>query len=97
MNLIKSTDPATPHLYYSVGSRETEADFEVALAGTVPIRFTVTRHFIDRGAGCTEYRPATWLDHYLMHQEVSKAKGKEIRSLRFCTYERTRDDKLVEI
>lgn len=33
----------------------------------------------------------------IKYQEVSKAKGKEYSSLRFPTYERDRDDKIVEI
>jgi len=43
--------------------------------------------------------PDFWLKntHVVKYQEVSKAKGKEFASLRFCTYERTRDDKHVEI
>lgn len=43
--------------------------------------------------------PEKWLKgtHVIKYQEVSQAKGKDVRSLRFCTYEHSRDDKLVEI
>jgi hypothetical protein len=33
----------------------------------------------------------------IKYQEVSKSKGKDVASLRFPTYERDRDDKVVEI
>lgn len=43
--------------------------------------------------------PEEWLKktHVIKYQEVSRAKNKPVASLRFCTYERSRDDKLVEI
>lgn len=74
-DFIKSVDPETPYLYYVIsqpakfGTHLGPAmDFEVDLLdGTGPKLFTITRGFYDRGVQCIEYRPAEWMDHYLVH------------------------------
>lgn len=63
------------------------------------VEFNVGSGFSDAMRDDMKNNPDTWLKatHVITYQEVSKAKGKELRSLRFCTYNYTRDDKLVEI
>jgi DNA ligase-1 len=63
------------------------------------VEFNVGSGFSDEHRKDMLENPSKWLanTHVIQYQEISKAKGKEKRSLRFCTYQRTRDDKLVEI
>lgn len=61
--------------------------------------FNVGSGFSDEHRADMLANPEKWLagTHVITYQEVSKSKGKEDASLRFCTYSHTRDDKLVEI
>lgn len=63
------------------------------------VEFKVGSGFSDALRNDMKNNPDKWLKatHVITYQEISKAKGKEFRSLRFCTYNYTRDDKLVEI
>lgn len=64
------------------------------------VEFNVGSGFSDEQREDMKNNPEKWLKgtHVIRYQEVSKAKGKEVRSLRFCTLERAfRDDKLVEV
>lgn len=64
-----------------------------------PVEFNVGSGFSDDQRADMKANPEKWLKatHVIKFQEVSRAKNKAVASLRFCTYERTRDDKLVEI
>lgn len=64
------------------------------------VEFNVGSGFSDEQRADAKANPAKWLaaTHVVRYQEISKAKGKEFRSLRFCTLEQAfRDDKHVEI
>jgi DNA ligase-1 len=63
------------------------------------IEFKVGSGFSDKDREDMKTNPDKWLKltHVIKYQEVSRSKGKEVASLRFCTYERSRDDKMVEI
>lgn len=64
------------------------------------VRFNIGSGFSHEDRRKMLSTPDFWLKstHVVKYQEVSKSKGKEHSSLRFCTYERTRDgDKIVEI
>lgn len=63
------------------------------------VEFNVGSGFSDEDREDMKNNPEKWLagTHVIKYQEISKAQGKAYRSLRFCTYERTRDDKIVEI
>ena len=58
------------------------------------IRTSVGSGFSDEDRAKTDWEGKVVVIKY---QEVSKAKGSETASLRFPTYERTRDDKVVNI
>lgn len=63
------------------------------------VEFNVGSGFSDEDRHDMVKNPEKWLKatHVIKYQEVSRAKNKEVASLRFCTYERSRDDKLVEV
>jgi DNA ligase-1 len=63
------------------------------------VRFNVGSGFTDAMREDMKNNPEKWLagTHVITYQEVSKSKGKEFASLRFCTYNHSRTDKLVEI
>ena len=63
------------------------------------VRFNVGSGFSDDQRADMKANPDKWLKatHVITYQEVSKAKGKEHASLRFCTYSHARTDKLVEV
>lgn len=63
------------------------------------VEFNVGSGFSDADRADMKANPEKWLKqtHVIKYQEVSRSKGKECASLRFCTYEHSRDDKLVEI
>ena len=63
------------------------------------VEFNVGSGFSDKDREDMKSNPEKWLKqtHVIKYQEVSRSKGKEVASLRFCTYEHSRDDKLVEI
>jgi len=63
------------------------------------VEFNVGSGFSDEQRADMKTNPQKWLDttHVIKYQEVSRSKSKAVASLRFCTYERARDDKTVEI
>jgi DNA ligase-1 len=63
------------------------------------LEFNVGSGFSDKDREDMKKNPAKWLatTHVIKYQEVSRSKSKAVASLRFCTYEHSRDDKLVEI
>ena len=63
------------------------------------LEFNVGSGFSDAQRADMKANPAKWLaqTHVIKYQEVSRSKSKAVASLRFCTYEHARDDKLVEI
>lgn len=63
------------------------------------VEFNVGSGFSDKDREDMKANPKKWLDatHVIKYQEVSRSKSKTVASLRFCTYERSRDDKIVEI
>jgi len=63
------------------------------------LEFNVGSGFSDANRADMKANPEKWLKqtHVIKYQEVSRSKSKEVASLRFCTYEHSRDDKLVEI
>ena len=63
------------------------------------VEFNVGSGFSDEQRADMKANPEKWLKqtHVIKYQEVSRSKSKEVASLRFCTYEHARDDKLVEI
>lgn len=63
------------------------------------VEFNVGSGFSDDDRADMKANPKKWLDatHVIKYQEVSRSKSKTVASLRFCTYERSRDDKNVEI
>lgn len=63
------------------------------------VEFNVGSGFSDDDRADMKANPDKWLKgvHVIKYQEVSRAKNKDFASLRFCTYERSRDDKVVEI
>jgi ATP-dependent DNA ligase len=63
------------------------------------VEFNVGSGFSDAQRADMKANPDKWLaaTHVIKYQEVTKSKSKEFASLRFCTYEHSRDDKLVEI
>jgi DNA ligase-1 len=64
------------------------------------VRFNVGSGWSDEQRADAKANPEKWLKgtHVITYQEVSKSKGKEFHSLRFCTLKQAfRDDKLVEV
>ena len=63
------------------------------------VEFNVGSGFSDEQRADMKANPQKWLDatHVIKYQEVTRSKSKSVASLRFCTYERERDDKTVEI
>lgn len=63
------------------------------------VEFNVGSGFSDEQRADMKANPQKWIDatHVIKYQEVSKSKTKQYASLRFCTYEHARDDKIVEI
>lgn len=63
------------------------------------VEFNVGSGFSDEQRADMKQNPKKWLDlvHVVKYQEVCSSKGKQYKSLRFCTYEHSRDDKVVEI
>lgn len=63
------------------------------------VEFNVGSGFSDKDRADMKANPEKWLaaTHVVKYQEVSRSKSKTVASLRFCTYEHSRDDKLVEI
>ena len=63
------------------------------------VEFNVGSGFSDKDREDMKKNPNKWLAgvHVIKYQEVSRSKSKTVASLRFCTYERSRDDKIVEI
>lgn len=63
------------------------------------VEFNVGSGFNDAQRADMKANPQKWLDavHVIKYQEVSRSKSKPVASLRFCTYEHSRDDKVVEI
>jgi DNA ligase-1 len=63
------------------------------------VEFNVGSGFSDAQRADMKANPQKWLDatHVIKYQEVSKSKTKQYSSLRFCTYEHARDDKIVEV
>ena len=63
------------------------------------VEFNVGSGFSDKDREDMKNNPQKWLDgvHVIKYQEVSRSKSKAVASLRFCTYVRSRDDKVVEI
>lgn len=63
------------------------------------VEFNVGSGFGDADREDMKANPKKWLDavHVIKYQEVCSSKSKQYRSLRFCTYEHSRDDKVVEI
>jgi ATP-dependent DNA ligase len=63
------------------------------------VEFNVGSGFNDADRADMKANPKKWLDsvHVIKYQEVSRSKSKQFASLRFCTYEHSRDDKIVEI
>jgi ATP-dependent DNA ligase len=63
------------------------------------VEFNVGSGFSDEQRADMKANPQKWLDatHVIKYQEVTRSKSKTVASLRFCTYERSRDDKTVEI
>ena len=63
------------------------------------VEFNVGSGFSDGDRASLKADPEMWLrlTHVIKYQEVTRSKSKDYASLRFCTYERSRDDKLVEI
>lgn len=63
------------------------------------VEFNVGSGFSDADREDMKNNPNKWLSlvHVIKYQEVSKSKSKEFASLRFCTYEHSREDKIVEI
>lgn len=63
------------------------------------VEFNVGSGFSDADRADMKANPDKWLaaTHVIKYQDVTKSKSKEYSSLRFCTYEHSRDDKLVEI
>lgn len=63
------------------------------------VEFNVGSGFSDEQRADMKANPQKWLDatHVIKYQEVTRSKSKTVASLRFCTYERARDDKTVEI
>jgi DNA ligase-1 len=63
------------------------------------VEFNVGSGFSDKQRADMKANPEKWLakTHVIKYQEVSRSKSKAVASLRFCTYEHSRDDKLVEI
>lgn len=63
------------------------------------VEFNVGSGFSDEQRADMKANPQKWLDatHVIKYQEVTRSKSKSLASLRFCTYERARDDKTVEI
>ena len=81
---------------------------ENTLGGLIVVGFTEdgTRVECNVGSGFSdELRNEIWNNQknwlgrtvVIKYQEVSKSKSKEVASLRFPTFERDRDDKIVEI
>jgi len=70
------------------------------LEGGERVEFNVGSGFNDAQRADMKANPDKWLKgtHVISYQEITKAKGKELRSLRFCTLKQAfREDKLVEI
>lgn len=63
------------------------------------VEFDVGSGFSDKNRDDMRDNPAKWLaaTHVIKYQDVSRSKNKTVASLRFCTYQHSRDDKLVEI
>jgi DNA ligase-1 len=63
------------------------------------VEFRVGSGFSDKQRADMKANPEKWLaqTHVIKYQDVSRSKSKAVASLRFCTYEHSRDDKLVEI
>lgn len=63
------------------------------------VEFNVGSGFSDADREDMKTNPKKWLalTHVIKYQEVSRSKSKTVASLRFCTYEHSRDDKTVEI
>lgn len=63
------------------------------------VEFNVGSGFSDENRADMKANPDKWLaaTHVIKYQEVSRSKSKDVASLRFCTYQHSRDDKLVEI
>lgn len=63
------------------------------------VEFNVGSGFSDDQRADMKANPQKWLaaTHVIKYQEVSRSKSKTVASLRFCTYEHARDDKVVEI
>ena len=63
------------------------------------VEFNVGSGFNDKQRADMKANPKKWLDavHVIKYQEVSRSKSKPVASLRFCTYEHARDDKIVEV
>jgi DNA ligase-1 len=63
------------------------------------VEFNVGSGFSDDQRADMKANPDKWLaaTHVIKYQDVSRSKSKKVASLRFCTYEHSRDDKRVEI
>lgn len=63
------------------------------------VEFNVGSGFSDEDRADMKANPKKWLDsvHVIKYQEVCRSKSKDVASLRFCTYEHSRDDKIVEV
>ena len=63
------------------------------------VEFNVGSGFSDEDRADMKANPQKWLDsvHVIKYQEVCRSKSKDVASLRFCTYEHSRDDKVVEL
>lgn len=63
------------------------------------VEFNVGSGFSDEDRADMKANPEKWLAATVVikYQEVSRSKNKAVASLRFCTYEHIRDDKIVEI
>ena len=63
------------------------------------VEFNVGSGFNDDDRADMKANPEKWqaLTLVIQYQEVTRSKSKQVASLRFCTFQRTRDDKLVEV
>jgi len=63
------------------------------------VEFNVGSGFSDDDRADMKANPEKWLKATVVikYQDVTRSKSKAVASLRFCTFERIRDDKLVEI
>lgn len=63
------------------------------------VEFNVGSGFSDEDRADMKANPEKWLKATVVikYQDVTRSKSKQVASLRFCTFEHIRDDKLVEI